>query len=261
MKGKGKITFLLIAVSVILIAVNAVVLLAEDRRAPEISFPQDALTYSERMDESLLLQGVTASDNREGDVTDSLRIGEVLPSADGTQVTVVYIARDGSNNIAQASRILNITGAAGTENTQENNAGSAGGTQEDAVPSAEPTATVTPEPTTTATPEPTVTTAPSDPDEAGRQENDAAIAALSPEAPRLYLSQYALNIPLNGDFNALSYVSDVTDDVDSRDTLFTRISIDGSVDTQTEGTYELYFYANDTDGNVSNRARMVVTVQ
>ena len=70
-KVKGKITFLLIAVSAVLIAVNAVTLLAEDRRAPEIIFPQNAPTYrGAGMDEEQLLQGVTASDNREGDVTD-----------------------------------------------------------------------------------------------------------------------------------------------------------------------------------------------
>ena len=85
--------------------------------------------------------------------------------------------------------------------------------------------------------------------------------ALPAEAPRLYLSQYAATIPVSGEFNALEYVSDVTDDTDTRDTLFTRISVEGTVDTQTAGTYEVYLFASDTEGNVSNRARLTVTVQ
>ena len=261
MKTKSKITFLLIVVCIVLIALNAVVFLAEDRQAPVISIPQTELTYSDGMDVNLLLDGVTASDNREGDVTDSLRVGEILPSADGSQVTVVYIAKDGSNNIAQASRVLTVEGFISADNSQGTVSDSSNEGQDAGDTPAEPTVTETPVPTETVTPEPTTTVEPTDANEAGRLENEAAIAALPAESPRLYLSQYAVTISAYSDFNALGYVSDVTDDVDSRDTMFTRISIDGAVDTQTPGTYDLYFYANDSSGNVSNRAHLVVTVE
>ncbi len=253
MKLKNRITLLLAVAAVALIAVNALVLLAEDRRAPEIAFAQGELTYNSSLSEEQLLEGVTASDNRDGDVTDSLRIGEILPSADKSQVTVVYTAKDSSNNIAQLSRVLPVEGAVSEGALQNHATGTDTEGQEATTP--------TPTPTPAATQEPVVTEEAGDPNEAGRLENEAAIAALAPEAPRMYLSQYAVTIPAGSDFNALGYVEDITDDADSRDDLYRQIQISGEADTQTPGVYELYFYVNDSDGNTSNQARLSVTVQ
>lgn len=40
-----------------------------------------------------------------------------------------------------------------------------------------------------------------------------------------------------------------------------RISVNGHVDTSTPGVYELEFYCSDTDGNVSKREKLTVTVE
>lgn len=260
MKLKNRITLLLAVAAVALIAVNALVLLAEDRRGPEIAFAQGELTYNSSMSEEQLLEGVTASDNRDGDVTDSLRIGEILPSADKSQVTVVYTAKDSSNNIAQLSRVLPVEGAVSEEGLPNHAAGTDAEEQND-TSGQEAVTTPTPTPTPAATQEPVITEEAGDPNEAGRLENEAAIAALAPEAPRMYLSQYAVTIPAGSDFNALGYVEDITDDADSRDDLYRQIQISGEADMQTPGVYELYFYVNDSDGNTSNQARLSVTVQ
>ena len=257
MKGKNKITAALAAVTVVLAGANGIVLLGEDRRPPRISFPETAAVWQEGMDDSLLLEGVTAEDDRDGNVTDSLRLREVLPSADRTEATVIYVAKDSSNNIVQASRVLQAGDGSGeTAQTRPESQGTdtAEGNGATAEQPAQPV---------TAAPEPTGSAAvtPEDPEEAGRQENEAAIAELPPEAPRLYLSQYTVTLPAGSDFNPLSYVSDVTDDADSRDTMFTRISVDGEADTQTPGTYDVYLFANDSEGNSSNRAHLTVTVQ
>lgn len=269
MSTKIKITLVLAAISAALAAANGVVLMAEDDHAPVITFPEETFEYSDGMEESRLLEGVTATDDRDGSVEDSLRVGEALWSADKTEVTILYTAKDSSNNVAQASRILPAAGVASGESAGGNSSVSESGTglNADASDSGNsPAATATPEPTQSAdTGENlTGTTGTSDnvnADEAGRQANEAAIALLSAEAPRLYLSQYALTLSTGSDFNALTYVEDIVDDTDSRDDLFRQIQIYGSADTQTPGVYELTYYVNDSDGNRSNEAVLVVTVE
>ena len=89
------------------------------------------------------------------------------------------------------------------------------------------------------------------------------IAGLDAAAPRLYLSSYGLKISAGTSFNALSYVENAEDDVDSKDRLYTDISVDGLSEMKTSepGTYELVFYCYDSSGNQSNRAKMTVIVE
>lgn len=59
----------------------------------------------------------------------------------------------------------------------------------------------------------------------------------------------------------LSYVSDIQDDVDATNTLYRQIQIEGNVDSNTPGTYELTYYVVDSNGNESNRAVLTIVVQ
>lgn len=80
-----------------------------DSRAPEISVGTQQLQVSVHDPEELLLQGVTARDNRDADVTDSLVVENVrLLQADGTAV-VTYAAFDRSGNVAKAQREILYT--------------------------------------------------------------------------------------------------------------------------------------------------------
>ena len=51
------------------------------------------------------------------------------------------------------------------------------------------------------------------------------------------------------------------DDVDSQETLFNEIEIDGDVDTAVPGDYTLTYHVTDSDGNRSNAAVLTVHVQ
>ena len=54
----------------------------------------------------------------------------------------------------------------------------------------------------------------------------------------------------------------VTDDKDSKETLYKRIEISGDTfDKDTPGTYEQTYYIVDTDGNRSNEAKLTIVVQ
>ena len=62
MEGK-KIVAVIGAIDVVLLVVCLVLYLGKDRRGPEIFFDEEnQVVYEEGMDESLLLQGVTAVD-------------------------------------------------------------------------------------------------------------------------------------------------------------------------------------------------------
>ena len=75
--------------------------------SPVISFSEaDALTYEEGMTDEELLRGISAYDDVDGDVSDSLKVEFVAADPENGTVTVTYAARDKSNNVAKASQIL-----------------------------------------------------------------------------------------------------------------------------------------------------------
>ena len=61
--------------------------------------------------------------------------------------------------------------------------------------------------------------------------------------------------------NLLSYVKDIQDDTQSRSDLFRVIQIDGNVNTNVPGTYELTYYVVDNSGNSSNGAVLTIVVK
>lgn len=89
-----------------LIAAGAFLYLNLDRTAPAISFADEdrKLVYTENMKEEELLEGVSAVDDVDGDVTDSVLIEKISEMADGN-VIVTYAALDSSNNVAKKTRI------------------------------------------------------------------------------------------------------------------------------------------------------------
>ena len=63
------------------------------------------------------------------------------------------------------------------------------------------------------------------------------------------LSEAALCDDQRGEeFNKLSWVEDITDDKDDRSRLFRDIRVEGDVNRNEPGTYELAYYAADSDG-------------
>lgn len=80
-----------------------------DTQAPQISVDTQLLQVSVRDEKSVLLQGVTASDNKDGDVTASLVVESVkLLNSDGT-AAVGYAAFDSAGNVAKAEREIQFS--------------------------------------------------------------------------------------------------------------------------------------------------------
>lgn len=105
--------YILVAILVLTVATflgyRAVMATVRDSQSPEISVPEGTLELTMAATEKELLQGITASDKRDGDVTASLiveKIGNV--GADHT-ATVTYAAFDTAGNVAKASRKVQFT--------------------------------------------------------------------------------------------------------------------------------------------------------
>ena len=89
---------------ILLVGYRSVDALYSDTTKPVISFDTESLTLSVQDDRAILLQGVTASDDTDGDVTASLLIENIrLNSSDGL-ADVSYAAFDSAGNIAKVTR-------------------------------------------------------------------------------------------------------------------------------------------------------------
>lgn len=87
----------------------------EINRSPEISFVEDEITVSVADDETVLLQGVTASDPEDGDVTASLVVESIDEFGEDGSRQVNYAAFDSSGNVAKATRLLRYSDYHGPE--------------------------------------------------------------------------------------------------------------------------------------------------
>ena len=191
---KGLVAMLFLACAALL-AGNVVVYIGEDRNGPEISVPQEEIAYVAGTDTSALLNGVTAQDNRDGDVTDTVTIESIIPNADQTGASVVYVAKDSKNNVTKETRTIvystdvdQAAAQAAAEQAAQDQAAAEQAAQGDTAGESAQTT------------------------DDGAAQNEAAIAALSAESPRFYLTQYSVELERGAELNELSYVQDITDD-------------------------------------------------
>ena len=100
-----KIVIILCTLDVILMVLSVVLYLDEDRTAPAIHMEEMQMEYREGMTNEELLEGITATDEADGDVTGSLVVEKVSEVGNGN-VIVTFGARDASNNVVKASRVM-----------------------------------------------------------------------------------------------------------------------------------------------------------
>ena len=80
-----------------------------DTSDPEISFGQDVLKVSVKSTEKDLLKDVTATDQKDGDVTDSIMIESISNLLEGNQRIVTYVAFDKDKHVGKAERRIQYT--------------------------------------------------------------------------------------------------------------------------------------------------------
>lgn len=81
----------------------------KDTTPPTIQCSQDTLQLSVEDDESKLLEGITAQDNVDGDLTAAIRVSALSRFAAQGRRTVDYVVFDSANNFATYSRTVQYT--------------------------------------------------------------------------------------------------------------------------------------------------------
>lgn len=110
MRALQRITVIIfVAVLVVFCAAELYDRTAVDHGAPVITLDSDTINVSVSDPKEKLLEGVSASDDRDGDLTGSVMIKSVTQLITGNTAKVNYIVFDSSNNMATASRTVRYT--------------------------------------------------------------------------------------------------------------------------------------------------------
>lgn len=232
----------------------------QDRTAPEIKVDQSKkIAYTEGEDYGKLLEGVTAQDDKDGDLTSEVFVEKVVPVSKKKAV-VYYGVTDKAKNVGTASR--EVTYQAAEETVQDT--ASEDTTQKTDEKSEKKTKKKSKKAKAkkTAEEKKAEETA-QDAAAADQQSADQQSGTLQPNGtrPAMKLAGEAKTIARGTSFNALNEVTDAVDDKDDRDTLFRGLHIDGNYNVNQAGTYTLQYYVQDSDGNTSDPITFTLTVQ
>lgn len=236
---KRKIVTVLVGIFVFILITAAVVIISsEDKTGPEIEIVISSgkdITYQSGQDKQILTKYAKATDGKDGDVSDSIKVEDIYVSSDLSVVNVIFVARDKSNNITKLSQQFKylasqeeIMNLAKENDTTANNKSTQAATV---------SAT-----TVTKASETTNTT--------------AAVAA----KPVLFLTQSETTIQQGETFTVNNFVKDITDDKDPKSTLFRRIVINGNYNVNAGGDYSFSIFCTDTEGNQSNVEKFTLHV-
>lgn len=272
---------------------------------PVITFPEGTVSYTQGDDPQVLLSGVTALDERDGDVTDSIIISSISVT-DGEEAIAVYHAKDTGNNVAMAVRSVRFTPndaagisgipvntepadievmpdadvpdqslpeTPGDENYDASQAFHADVTDSPAE-GTDTEAAVTQEPQQESADSVLASYESMDPDSytgedmerigaALRSETEAARDSLPEGSPTIGLMVHAICQDIGSRLNPLDLISSIDDTEDSIEYIFGQIHVEGNAGFTTDhpGKYVLRYYVIDSDGNMSNVARLYILVR
>ena len=245
-----KIVAVVGAIDVVLLVVCLVLYLGKDRKGPEIFFDEEEqIEYAEGMDEALLLEGVTAVDEKDGDVSDSLLV-EKVAGTNGKEVIVTYVARDGANNVGKASRAFTVVGSYG--------GGDILPVEEEAFETGDISVT---EDTTEIELESNAEGSSGDEERQdenqGEGNNEGEPAGPNPV---LVLNADVIETKKGVAPNWNEVIETMSDDKDDYNTLYNNLKLEGQVKLNEAGEYPVTLYTVDTDGNKSEVRSLVVRV-
>lgn len=279
---QGRIIGIIFAVvNVILIAVCAVLYLRTDRTPPEIEFYASKAVYAEGEENSGLLEGVSARDSADGDITGRIVIEKIIEDRERNSAVVYYAVSDLSGNVAKASRVFDAvymeeeekeiserfpeagidaemnlhdkeqaTGKdEGTEDEPEGiDEQKETGDQENPAPAPTETPEKTPEPEAPADPapepEPVRTPGP----------------AVDPSVPILTLKVSEVKVRAGQGPAWVDLIGRLSDDKDNYETLFRNLSV-SKYDKDKAGSYAVSVHTEDSDGNRSQSVPLTIIVE
>ena len=245
MEKKQGVIIALLAVCVFFSVIIAAMYLTSDRTAPVITVDESKVKpYSAEQGEEVLKSYAKAVDAKDGDVSSSIVIENIYVMPDMTRAKVIFAARDHNNNVSKYSYMIAY------EASQEEIEAKEQLTQAETTTAAEAETTTAADSSknTSKTTEAEKTTAES---EAEKTAGGTKLALSATEAP----------VEAGNSFNVMKYISSITDDKDTEDTLSRRIIVNGTYSTSKSGTYTLDVYCTDSDLNESNHVAFTLNVK
>lgn len=262
--NKGlKITLTVIAV--VLTALSVLTVILSDSKGPKITVEQKSITYVNGDDKASLLDGVSAYDANDGDVTVSLIVKDITVLNSGDTAKVTYAARDNNNNISEAYRIVTYVDSDENYSEPDDEAmfqeitegevteAEVSAENTEAQATDEPVEEATEETTEEATEEPKAeeeSTAEEKPQDNKPKANANDIKKPDDKTPKITLKQKSVNINVGQTFNPSDYIK-------SKENA-SSISIDGAINVMAPGTYPLTFKVTGPDGKTASETLTVV---
>lgn len=230
----------------------------QDRTAPKITVDKtEKLTYTEGDAYDSLLKGVTAEDDKDGNLTGQVFVDKVVPVSKKKAV-VYYGVTDKANNVGTAQREVSYveTAKTGSDTTDETATDASADTakQEENTSKKTKTKKAKSKKKEETLQEPAV-------EDTKSEDQQAATFQPNGNRPAIKLVEEAKTIARGTTFNPLSEVEDAVDDKDDRDTLFRGLHVDGEYNVNQAGTYTLQYYVQDSEGNASDPVTFTLTVQ
>lgn len=269
------------AVNVILIVVCAVLYLRTDRTPPEIEFYASEAIYTEGEENTGLLEGVSARDSVDGDVTGRIVIEKIIEDREANSAVVYYAVSDFSGNVAKASRVFDavymkeeeveiserfpeagidaemnlhdrvqtIVKDEGTEGVPEEiDEHREIGDRENSTPAPANTPEKTPklETSSNPTPEPEPVRTP--------------VPTIDPSVPILTLKVSEVKVPAGQGPAWVDIIGVLSDDKDNYEILFRNLSV-SKYDKNKAGSYTVSVHTEDSDGNQSQSVPLTIIVE
>lgn len=216
----------------LLFALLIYIVVKEDRTAPVIHIDNGNLVYREGEDASLLLQGITAEDDVDGDVTSTVMVGDLITMPDGTAAKITYLAKDSSNNVGQLDVLIPYEAV---QNAKEASDNGGAGLQETAQSNGD---------TKTAD-----------------SRKDAKGQSADKKKPVIELLSTEITLNKGEDFDPKAYIKNISDDKDSVQALLDSVTVTGTYNMNQKGTYPIVLTAEDSEGNQSEKVSLVLKVE
>ena len=235
---KRRINILLFLIMCGLIGACYWVRSTKDRVAPVITVPEREVTYTEGAGTEVLLAGLSATDDKDGDCTKDIHVYDISAMDDGEHALVIYAVYDKAYNLGKATETVNYRGSDAQETATAADA--------QIIP-------VTPDT------EADITTEAADMEKKAEEGYDDP-PLISHGAPVIRLKTHELKLEVGEDFDPITIVEKVVDDDDEEDDLIDGMYFDGRFDIDKAGTYEVWYYCEDSDENLSNTAKLRIIV-
>ncbi len=233
-------------VTALLFSVLIYIVMGEDRTAPVIMQDNKNLIYKEGEDSGLLLSGVKAEDDVDGDVTATVIVGDVVTMPDKTAAKVTYLAKDSSNNVGELDIIIPCeTELQKTEEKAGGAESSTGAKKEQVGQKGEQQSEQQVE---------------QKGEQQGGQQGEQQAEKQS-NVPVITLTAAKAEIKAGGEFHPEEYIKAIKDDKDSIQTLLQNLKVTGDYDRNKRGTYVLLLATKDSDGHSSEEVSLILNVK